>query len=93
MKVNLLKSQVNIGMSTNDIKLLYELKDKSNKLFHNNEQSLAEAVERLNNLFPDNVNKYQASLLKLLKQLILGANNAKYIENLNLFFIDCYRYS
>ncbi|CAB4420062.1 unnamed protein product [Rhizophagus irregularis] len=61
-------------MSTNDIKLLCELKDESNKLFHNNEQTLTEAVERLNNPLPNNVNKYKALLQRALKAIDICPN-------------------
>ncbi|PKY60722.1 hypothetical protein RhiirA4_484750 [Rhizophagus irregularis] len=50
------------------------LENESNKLFHNNEQTLTEAVERLNNPLPNNVNKYKALLQRALKAIDICPN-------------------
>ncbi|CAB4446670.1 unnamed protein product [Rhizophagus irregularis] len=60
---------LNIGMSTKDIKLLRELKDKRNEQFHSNRQTLTEALKRLNDPLPNNVDKYKAPLQRTLKTI------------------------
>ena len=58
-----------IGMSLDDIKLLRQMKDKSNVGFHSNDQSLGEAKLLLNSPIPDEMNRYKPPLQKALEAI------------------------
>ncbi|CAG8509520.1 4038_t:CDS:2 [Funneliformis mosseae] len=58
-----------VKMTIDDIKLLREMRDNSNTLFHSNRQSLMEAQTRLNNPLPDDLKIYKIPLQKALEAI------------------------
>ncbi|UZO10827.1 uncharacterized protein OCT59_002405 [Rhizophagus irregularis] len=56
-------------MSTDDIKLLCELKNYSNTLFHKNNQTIEQAKAQLNDLLPERMRIYEFLLQKALKAI------------------------
>ncbi|POG70658.1 hypothetical protein GLOIN_2v103670 [Rhizophagus irregularis DAOM 181602=DAOM 197198] len=63
-----------VEMSTDDLKLLQQVTDKSNFNFHSNNQTLKEANMRLHNPVPKDLQVYKPHLQKSLEQLVNGAN-------------------
>jgi len=63
-----------IEVLTDDIKLLHELRDKSNASFHNNGQTLTEAKARLDGPIPDDMKIYKVPLQKALKAISTWRN-------------------
>jgi hypothetical protein len=51
-----------VGMTTNDMKLLQEVTDKSNAKFHRNNQTLEEAEMKLRDPVPINIQVYKPPL-------------------------------
>ncbi|CAG8595281.1 13963_t:CDS:1 [Funneliformis caledonium] len=58
-----------VEMTIDDIKLLREMRDKSNALFHSNGQNLMEAQTQLNNPLPDDLKIYKIPLQKALEAI------------------------
>lgn len=56
-------------MSTDDIKLLRELKNYSNTLFHKNNQTIEQAKAQLNGPLPERMRIYKFPLQKALKSI------------------------
>ncbi|CAB4411750.1 unnamed protein product [Rhizophagus irregularis] len=58
-----------IGMDIKDIKLLQEARERSNSMFHKNNQSLKEAEMKLREPIPNDIMIYKPSLKKALKAI------------------------
>ncbi|RIA86541.1 hypothetical protein C1645_829142 [Glomus cerebriforme] len=58
-----------VGMTLDDIKLLQEVRAKSNTIFHRNKQILGEAKMKLHDPIPDNIRIYKPPLQKALETI------------------------
>ncbi|CAB4404424.1 unnamed protein product [Rhizophagus irregularis] len=56
----------NYNITMEEFELLLEMRDKSNKAFHDNEKSIEQAKTLLKEQFPDDLQKYKGPLSKVL---------------------------
>ncbi|GET57253.1 hypothetical protein GLOIN_2v1790636 [Rhizophagus irregularis DAOM 181602=DAOM 197198] len=73
IKMFIVKSTIQLGeeqlKDADDIKLLCELKNYSNTLFHKNNQTIEQAKAQLNDLLPERMRIYEFLLQKALKAI------------------------